>query len=404
VCGRFAMEWNATGRYGPRHAQDLARGLLGEPMTRSVSLHMRAVVVERRQAVVVRLLVLRASGRLHGDAIRAAAESLGVTERSVWRWLAEGGYAPGKRPGWRMTPKAVEAFYRCGGRPTAAWRLLQDEGMEAPSRTVFCDAVKRDLSPAERAYARHGEDGRRRYSVYRRWEPRARNEVWEADHDKLEINVLPLRGKRLVRPWLTVIEDGFSRLVMGWALSLFPTTAEVLVAIREAIVIDQERGPWGGVPELIRFDGGREFLAHAVSRQDRSGLASRAGSRVGDSARAGQTDRAARTNQGLLDGRATLARRARRHRSDRAVRAAPRSRRDRRVRTGDLPAAPDRARARLQRPCAAATASDYDPRCVSRPAAPLAAAGAVSGTTLATGPEVAPVAAALRLLPAAVRG
>jgi hypothetical protein len=46
---------------------------------------MRAVVVERRQAVVARLLVLRASGRLHGEAICAAAESLGAGERSVWR-------------------------------------------------------------------------------------------------------------------------------------------------------------------------------------------------------------------------------------------------------------------------------------------------------------------------------
>jgi putative transposase len=90
--------------------------------------------------------------------------------------------------------------------------------------------------------------------------------VWEADHDELDVRVLPLRGRLLVRPWLTVIEDGFSRLVMGWALSLQPTSAEVLVAIREGIVIDPERGPWGGVPELIRFDGGREFLARAVTR------------------------------------------------------------------------------------------------------------------------------------------
>ncbi|MDQ6805747.1 MAG: hypothetical protein M3065_12445 [Actinomycetota bacterium] len=41
-----------------------------------------------------------------------------------------------------------------------------------------------------------------------------------------------------------------------WALSLYPTSAEVLVAIREGIVIVPERGPWGGVPQLIRFDGG----------------------------------------------------------------------------------------------------------------------------------------------------
>ena len=232
----------------------------------SLWLHMRAEVVERRQAVVSRLHALRESGRLQGHAVRAAADSLGVTERSVWRWLAAGAYDPSWRTGWRTTPEAIEALYRTGGRPTAAWRLLRDEGVAVPSRTAFCRALERDMSPAERAYARHGEEGRRRYSVYRRWEPQARNEVWETDHAELDVNVLPVRGRRLVRPWLTVIEDGFSRLVMGWALSLYPTTAEVLVAIREGIVIDPERGPWGGVPQLIRFDGGKEFLAHAVKR------------------------------------------------------------------------------------------------------------------------------------------
>jgi len=227
---------------------------------------MRAEVVERRQAVVVRLLALRADGRLASQVVRAAAESLGVTERTVWRWLAAGSYDPRWRIGWRTTDEAVEAFYRTGGRSTAAWRLLRDEGVPVPSHTAFCRALERDISLAERAYARHGEDGRRRYSVYRRWEPRARNDVWETDHQELDIKVVPLHGRRLVRPWLTVIEDGFSRLVMGWALSLYPTTAEVLVAIREGIVIDPERGPWGGVPQLVRFDGGKEFLATAVKR------------------------------------------------------------------------------------------------------------------------------------------
>ena len=227
---------------------------------------MQANVIERRQAVVERLLVLRGGGRLHTAAVRVAAESLGVSERSVWRWLSTGGYAPRWHTGWRPTPEAIEAFYRTGGRLTAAWRLLREQGVEVPSHTAFCRALERDLPPAERAYAREGEEGRRRYSVYRRWEPSARNEVWEADHQQLDINVLPLRGSRLVRPWLTVIEDGFSRLVMGWALSHQPSSAEVLVAIREGIVIDADRGPWGGVPQLIRFDGGRDFLARAVTR------------------------------------------------------------------------------------------------------------------------------------------
>jgi putative transposase len=165
-----------------------------------------------------------------------------------------------------MTPDAIEALYRACGRPTIAWRMPRSDDADVPSHPVFCRAVRRDLSQAERAYARAGEDGRRRFEVYRRWDPSARNEVWESDHAELDVEVLPLRGQRLVRPWLTVIEDAFSRVVMGWALSLHPTSAEVLAALREAIVIDDERGPWGGVPQLIRFDGGREFLAAAVTR------------------------------------------------------------------------------------------------------------------------------------------
>ena len=227
---------------------------------------MQADVVERRRATVRRLLALRADGRLHNASVDAAAASLGVHARSVWRWLADGDYQPAGRSGWELSAVAIEAFYRTGGRPTAAWRLLQEEGEPVPSHTVFCRAIQRDLSPAERAYACDGENGRRRYLVYRRWEPDARNEVWEADHARLDLHVLPLRGKRLVRPWLTVMQDAYSRLIMGWALSLQPTSAEVLVAIREGIAIDPARGAWGGIPHLIRFDGGLEFLAAAVTR------------------------------------------------------------------------------------------------------------------------------------------
>lgn len=53
---------------------------------------------------------------------------------------------------------------------------------------------------------------------------------------------------------------------LGSGCLLPSPSPRVLAAIREAIVIDRERGPWGGVPQLIRFDGGREFLAHAVTR------------------------------------------------------------------------------------------------------------------------------------------
>jgi putative transposase len=91
--------------------------------------------------------------------------------------------------------------------------------------------------------------------------------VWEADHGELEINVLPLRGRRLVRPWLTVIEEGFSRLVMGSGCCRCIRRARRCWwrSVRRSWS-SRSAGRGAGVPQLIRFDGGREFLANAVKR------------------------------------------------------------------------------------------------------------------------------------------
>lgn len=183
---------------------------------------MRAEVVERRRAIVARLLELKAKKQLNTATVEVAARSAGVSVRSVWRWLANGEYHPGKRDGWKMTPEAIEVLYMTGGRPIQARRILRDHGVDVPAKSQFCDAVNRDISRAELAYMQTGEEGRRRYSVYRRWEPRDRNEVWETDHAMLDIEILPPRGVRLVRPWITEIIDGYSRVIMGWVLSLQP--------------------------------------------------------------------------------------------------------------------------------------------------------------------------------------
>ncbi len=227
---------------------------------------MRHEVVERREATVARLVALRETGRLDTATVRVTAMSLGVHPRTVWRWIAAGGYDPRQRARWQLTAEAIEIFYQANGQPTVAWRMATDAGLAVPSHRTFCRAVESDLSQAERAYARRGEDGRRNYELYRRYEPKARNDVWEMDHAQLDLEVLPVRGKRLVKPWLTVIVDGFSRVIMGWALSVRPTSAEVLAALREAIVLEPARAPWGGVPALVRFDSGKEFLADAITR------------------------------------------------------------------------------------------------------------------------------------------
>src|SRR4051794_24211711 len=45
-----------------------------------------------------------------------------------------------------------------------------------------------------------------------------------------------------------------------------PSSAEVLAALRDAIRIDPDRGPFGGIPCRLRWDHGLEFAAAAVEQ------------------------------------------------------------------------------------------------------------------------------------------
>lgn len=76
--------------------------------------------------------------------------------------------------------------------------------------------------------------------------------------------VVAAAGGRPRRPWVTLFVDDYSRAIMGWAISLQPTSAEVLAALRDALVVQHGRGPFGGVPQRLRWDHGLEFAAGAV--------------------------------------------------------------------------------------------------------------------------------------------
>jgi putative transposase len=93
-----------------------------------------------------------------------------------------------------------------------------------------------------------------------------RNAVWQADHKQLPLLVVPPGRRRGRRPWVTLFLDDCSRAIMGWAISLQPSWAEVLAALRAAVLVDSERGPFGGLPRRLRWDHGLEFAATAVEQ------------------------------------------------------------------------------------------------------------------------------------------
>ncbi|MBA2897740.1 putative transposase [Nonomuraea soli] len=257
-----------------------------------------AVDRERRAATLARLTALRAAGHLSTEHVRLAASGLAVTERTIWRWLDQPAQDAPRRPGrapYELSVADREAFayfrgniaavhrarsavtaplpppaeHAVGVAETAGGVVVPDflrqgwAGARPLALRTLQEAFARQLTPAERAAWRTGEDGRRQASVYLTRPRSPRNHTWEADHKQLPIVVLPPRGPAL-KPWLTTVVDDGTRALLGWAIAVTPHTGTVLTAFHMALVYDVERGPFGAVPALVRIDRGLEFAAGAV--------------------------------------------------------------------------------------------------------------------------------------------
>ncbi|MEU8718333.1 hypothetical protein [Streptomyces sp. NPDC048663] len=135
-----------------------------------------------RGVAVRRLLALRVRGELKTGHVRVAADALGVSERTVWRWLAEAGHderaadEPGARAQtgtrftitpevrallalWKGNVAAVqrELATRAAGRPVADVGTQAGPPPDVPSLTALHRAIRRDLTPGERAGLAGGE-------------------------------------------------------------------------------------------------------------------------------------------------------------------------------------------------------------------------------------------------------
>jgi putative transposase len=219
-----------------------------------------------RAAVLERLLTARAAGSVSNAAVGQTAEACGVSERTIRRWLQRGQIPQRASWAWTPTARTTDLLERWRGNVAAVHRQLVEEGERVPSRRTVARALERELRPVEREHPRRGVAAVRDRSVYLRHAARHRAECYEADHKELSIEVLPPRGTRPRRPWVTVFTDQFSRLVVGWAISLCPTQAEVLAALRMAVTVDPARGRFGGVPATLRWDRGLEFAAVSIEQ------------------------------------------------------------------------------------------------------------------------------------------
>ncbi|MFJ7170196.1 Mu transposase C-terminal domain-containing protein [Streptomyces globosus] len=247
-------------------------------------------------------MALRAERQLSREHVRLAGECLGVSERTVWRWLAEASRSPqaalrpGERSGdrfeitqeirvllayWHGNASAVhrqfvaraqtgghdgqptttaESTASPAGAPPVAVPLLDP----VPSLSTFLRAVRRDLTAGERAGLAAGPDAARAHDVFGKRAASWRNHVWEADH--VQAPLLVDADGDLVRPWVTWFIDTATKVITGTAITPgVPSRASVLAALRAAVLREDPYGPAGGTPEQVRVDRGKDFLSTAVT-------------------------------------------------------------------------------------------------------------------------------------------
>jgi putative transposase len=105
------------------------------------------------------------------------------------------------------------------------------------------------------------------YDLLYRREASRPNEIWQADHSPLDIWLLNDEDQS-ARPWLTVIEDDYSRCVAGYYLSFkHPNTQRTALTLRQAIWRKTEHN-WYicGIPEIFYTDNGPDFTSRHMEQ------------------------------------------------------------------------------------------------------------------------------------------
>ncbi|WP_415954512.1 Mu transposase C-terminal domain-containing protein [Streptomyces sp. KLOTTS4A1] len=238
-----------------------------------------------RSQALSRLQALDRRGELTTAHVRLVASPVGVSLRTVWRWLeaarVEGRTGPAERDRFTITPELHARLAAWCGNAAAVHRELQAEYAEAvaegrevpqspPSLATLHRAIRLDLNPGQRAALAGGERARRRHDVHLRRPKQWRNACWEADHKHIPVAVL-LDGQR-VFPWVTWFVDCATKAITGAAITPHqPSRDAILAALRMALQRDNNDentafGPIGGLPALVRIDRGSDFLSHTVAQ------------------------------------------------------------------------------------------------------------------------------------------
>ncbi len=220
-----------------------------------------------------------------GVPLARIAREQGVTPRTLERWVAR--YRSEGLAGLGRRERTDSGSHRI---PDRLRLLIEGLALERPRRSVAairrkaCEVARREdwrqpgyklvwsivrgLDPALLSLAHEGDKAyRQAYDLIHRREASRPNEIWQADHTRLDICLLDERSEA-ARPWLTIVLDDYSRAVAGYYLTFTPPSAiGTALALRQAIWRKGEsRWQVCGIPDVFYTDHGSDFTSRHLEQ------------------------------------------------------------------------------------------------------------------------------------------
>jgi putative transposase len=253
----------------------------------------------RRQAVIQ---PLAARQRNSLAAVKAAGAQLGLKAAQVYRLIANHRAnptlkalvrdKPGPRQGSRRLDARIESIieeqidrvYMKPERRTVVvlheeiWAACKEAGLRPPSLKAVTARVNA-RPERQRTRAREGHKAARdKHALAYPGElrPSAPLEIVEIDHTRADvILVSEIDGLPIGRPYLTTVEDVYSRCILGFNVSLDPpSSANLASALVHALKAKDEwltqrnlkiEWPLFGKPQRLHLDHGSDFISKAFS-------------------------------------------------------------------------------------------------------------------------------------------
>jgi putative transposase len=140
--------------------------------------------------------------------------------------------------------------------------IAKEQGWKPPSYERVRQIIK-NLDPALVTLAHQGAATyREEFDLLFRREATHANAMWQADHTPLDVWLLDEAGKP-AKPYLTVIEDDYSRMIMGYRLSFQPATSLTTALTLRQAIWHKEDPRWSscGIPSVFYTDHGSDFTS-----------------------------------------------------------------------------------------------------------------------------------------------